>query len=70
MKKVKDCGAIGINFNKKGESPELTQAFRAEGLLVSVWTANTELEIYEALACSPDNVTTRNPDVLAAIIKK
>lgn len=70
VKKVKDCGAIGINFNKKGESPELTQAFRAEGLLVSVWTANTELEIYEALACSPDNVTTKNPDVLAAIIKK
>ncbi len=68
-KKVKNCGAIGINFNKKGATPKLTEIFRANGLLVSIWTANTEEEMRKALACSPDNVTTRNPDILKSLIK-
>lgn len=69
-KKVKNCGAIGINFNKKGATPKLTEIFRAKGLLVSIWTANTEEEMRKALACSPDNVTTRNPDILKTLLNK
>lgn len=64
IKKVKDYGAIGINFNKNAATAELVEAFHAEGLLVSIWTVNNELEIYEILSYRPDNITTRRPDLL------
>lgn len=64
IKKVKDYGAIGINFNKNAATAELVEAFHAEGLLVSIWTVSNELEIYEILSYRPDNITTRRPDLL------
>lgn len=69
VKKVKDCGAIGINFNKKSATKLLVDTFRENGLLVSIWTANSEKDIYRLLALSPDNITTRQPDIIQKILQ-
>lgn len=68
IQKVKDCGAVGINMKYTGCSPELVSLFRSEGLLVSLWTANSKGEMHRCLKLCPDNITTRKPSVLAEII--
>ena len=62
--KVKHSGAIGINFNKKNASAELVQAFHSNGLSVSIWTVDDEYNMYRILSYKPDNITTRQPDIL------
>ncbi len=64
VKKVKDCGAIGINFNKDNASKELVDTFHENGLLVSIWTVSNDKDIYRILSYAPDNITTRQPDKL------
>ena len=70
VEKVKACGAIGINAKYTGCSKKLINAFRKEGIPVSLWTANTKKAMYRCLALEPDNITTRFPSVLCGIIKK
>ncbi len=70
VKKVKECGAIGINFNKDSASKELVDYFRENGLLVSIYTVDKKAEMYEILSFAPDNITTRNPDLLQNILKE
>ncbi len=69
VKKVKDCGAIGINFNKKSATKKLVDTFRENGLLVSIWTANSEKDIYRVLTLAPDNITTKQPDIIKKILQ-
>lgn len=66
--KVKQSGAIGINFNKDNATRELVEIFHENDLLVSIWTVNEEKKMYEILLLSPDNITTRHPDKLKEII--
>lgn len=68
VKIVKDNGAIGINFNKDSATKELVDTFHENDLLVSIWTVNEEKDMYKILYFAPDNITTRNPDVLKEII--
>ncbi len=68
VEKVKNAGAIGINFNYKSASKELVDTFHENGLLVSIWTVNNEYNMYKILSFGPDNITTRHPDKLSKII--
>ena len=68
VEKVKNAGAMGINFNYKNASKELVDVFHENGLLVSIWTVDDENNMYKILSFGPDNITTRNPDKLAKII--
>ena len=70
VKTVKDSGAVGINFNKDNATKELVDSFHKAGLLVSIWTVNNEKEMYEILLLSPDNVTTKKPDVMKRILSE
>lgn len=70
VQKVKDAGAIGINFNKRGASKHLVEVFHNNGLLVSIWTVDRKREMKKILSFSPDNITTRKPDVLRKVISK
>jgi glycerophosphoryl diester phosphodiesterase len=70
VKKVKDAGAIGINFNKNNASQKLVDFFHENGLLVSIFTVDSEYEMYKILSYGPDNITTRNPDKLQEILKE
>ncbi len=68
VKIVKDSGAVGINFNKDSATKELVDTFHNNDLLVSIWTVNEEKDMYKILYFAPDNITTRNPDVLKELI--
>lgn len=70
VKKVSDCGAVGINFNKSNATKELVDIFHKNGLLVSIWTVNNTADIYRILSYSPDNITTRRPDKLQKILSE
>ena len=69
VKEVKESGAVGINFNKDNATKELVDIFHENDLLVSIWTVNEEKDIYKILHLSPDNITTRSPDILEEILK-
>lgn len=69
VEKVKECGAVGINFNKKSASKKLVDTFHENGLLVSIFTVDKKAEMYKILLFAPDNITTRNPDLLGEILK-
>lgn len=68
VRTVSDSGAIGINFSKKYATKEIVDAFHDAGLLVSIWTADSDYDIYRILSLSPDNITTRRPDKLRQIV--
>ncbi len=68
--KVKESGAVGINFNYKGATKELVDYFHNEGLLVSIWTVDGESDMHRILTFAPDNITTRNPVKLKAVIEQ
>lgn len=70
VQKVKSCGAVGINTKFTNCSKKLVDAFRSEGLPVSIWTAKTKSQMYHCLSLEPDNITTRKPSVLRKIISK
>ena len=70
VEKVKNAGAIGINFNHKSASKELVDVFHENGLLVSIWTVNNKLKMRRILTFAPDNITTRKPDKLSKFVKK
>ena len=70
VEKVKNAGAVGINFNYKNASKELVEVFRNNGFLVSIWTVDDEYNMYKILSFEPDNMTTRHPDKLSEIVNK
>ncbi len=70
VNKVRDCGAVGINCRHKTVTKELVDAFRRNGLLVSVWTVNRSHDMRNALAFAPDNITTKEPAKLRKILSE
>lgn len=69
VEKVKNSGAVGINFNKKSATKKLVKVFRNNGLLVSIWTVNGYFKIRKILSYGPDNITTRRPDKMKKALK-
>ena len=59
-----------INFNYKNASKELVDIFHENDLLVSIWTVDSEYNMYKILSFGPDNITTRHPDKLSAIVSQ
>lgn len=70
IKKIQDSGAIGINCHYSLASKEMVKLFRDNGLLLSFWTANTARVMKKLLLLSPDNITTRFPLKIKALIEK
>lgn len=68
--KVESLGAKGLNINYHNCSKELVELFHSRGLQVSVWTVNNKYDMYKVMLLSPDNITTRFPSEIKAIIKK
>lgn len=70
VRTVRNAGAVGINCHLDDMTPELSKAMHNAGLLVSLWTANCDKQIAKALRCSPDNVTSRIPDRVRAVVER
>ncbi len=64
VNKAIELGAMGINSNFRGVSQQMVDAAHKNGLLVSLWTANSMPDMLTALALCPDNITTKKPNVL------
>lgn len=63
-------GAVGLNCNYKNASKTLVEVFHEEGLKVSFWTADNKFVQRNLLTMSPDNITTRRPVLLQALIEQ
>ncbi len=70
VKKVKDCGAIGLNCNYLTLTKKVTDAVHEAGLEVSAWTANDEAVIEKLIKMGVDNITSCNPDKALALVNK
>lgn len=66
--RVKASGAVGINFKYVYASKLLVDIFQEKGLLVSIWTVNSEKDLYRILSYTPDNITTKKPELLKKIL--
>ena len=62
--KVKEYGAVGINFQYRSASRKLVDFFHKNGLLVSIFTVDRNIEMYRIISYGPDNITSRNPDLI------
>lgn len=69
-KKLRALGALGLNAHYNDVSPTVIRAMRENGLLTSLWTANTPRAMRRCLILCPDNVTTRHPDRLYQMMEK
>lgn len=65
---VQRSGAVGINCHYRNASKKLIALCRAEGLKVSLWTADNPLVMRNLLLLAPDNITTRRPILLASLL--
>ena len=70
VEKVKNSGAMGINFKYTGASKKLVEILHENGLLESIWTVNDEYNMHKILSFGPDNITTRHPDKLSVIVSQ
>ena len=67
-KRIKTLGALGLNCHYNDVSPTVVRAMRENGLLVSLWTANTPRGMRRSICLRPDNITTRHPDKLKTML--
>ena len=67
--KIKKLGACGLNSNLKYVTREVVDVMHKNNLPVSLWTANTPKDMIKALKTRPDNITTKKPNTLKALIK-
>ena len=65
---TRETGALGLNIHFSEASEKMIKIFHQEGLEVSLWTVNKELDMYNVLVLGCDNITTRQPSKLKEII--
>ena len=68
--KVKECGAVGINFQYRSASRKLVEFFHENGLLVSIFTVDKGMAMYKIISYGPDNITTRKPDIIKYTVEE
>lgn len=66
---LEETGAVGINCNYKYASSQLSNLLHKKGYKLSVWTVDTERKAKKMLVIKPDNITTRNPDMIKSVIE-
>ena len=70
VRTVKESGAIGLNTNFRFASKHLVSSLQKNGLLVSLWTANTPKQMKKSMSMNPDNITTKDVKTLVELKKK
>lgn len=63
-------GAVGLNCSCNYASKTLIDVFRKANLKVSFWTADNKFVQRNLLTMGPDNITTRRPVLLQALIEQ
>ncbi|MCR5207137.1 MAG: glycerophosphodiester phosphodiesterase [Eubacterium sp.] len=65
---LEETGGIGINCNHAYASKTLCDMLHDHGYKLSVWTADKKYHIKRMLIIKPDNITTRQVELLQSII--
>lgn len=66
---LEETGAIGINCNYKFANSQLSGLLHKKGYKLSVWTVDKERTAKKMLAINPDNITTRDPQMINKVIE-
>lgn len=66
---LNETGAVGINCNYKYANSQLSGLLHKYGYKLSVWTVNTERRAKKMLAIKPDNITTKEPQMIENVIE-
>ncbi len=66
---LEETGAIGINCNYKYVGGTLSNLLHENGYKLSVWTVNSRYEMKRMLVAEPDNITTKEYDLLISVIE-
>lgn len=66
---LEETGAIGINCNYKYAGGTLSNLLHENGYKLSVWTVNSRYEMKRMLVAEPDNITTKEYDLLISVIE-
>lgn len=65
---LEDTGAVGINCNYKYAGSQLSNLLHKKGYKLSVWTIDTERTAKKMLVIKPDNITTKDPEMIKSVI--
>lgn len=68
LEMLEETGAVGINCNYKYAGGTLSDFLHKNGYKLSVWTVNNELSMKRVLTIRPDNITTKEYDLLLSVI--
>ncbi len=66
---LEETGAIGINCNYKYASSQLSSLLHKKGYKLSVWTVDTQRKAKKMLAIEPDNITTKDVEMVKKVIE-
>lgn len=66
---LEETGAIGINCNYKFAGSQLSNYLHKKGYKLSVWTVDSARRAQKMLVVKPDNITTKNPDMINEVIR-
>lgn len=63
-----ETGAVGVNCNYKYAGGQLSDLMHENGYKLSVWTVNNESTMKRVLMINPDNITTKQVELLHSTI--
>ena len=66
---LEEAGAVGVNCNYKYAGGQLSELLHENGYKLSVWTVNEKSAMKRMLVLSPDNITTKQYDLLLSTIE-
>jgi len=66
---LEETGAVGVNCNYKYAGGQLSELLHKNGYKLSVWTVNEKSVMKRMLVLSPDNITTKQYDLLVLTIE-
>lgn len=66
---LEETGAIGFNCNYKYANSQLSSLLHKKGYKLSVWTVDSERTAKKMLVIKPDNITTKNPQMINNVIE-
>ena len=69
IEQLKETGAIGVNCDYKNAGGMLCETLHENGYKLSVWTVNSETAMKRVLVFEPDNITTKQYELLNSVIE-
>ena len=69
LAQLAETGAVGVNCDYKYAGGKLCEMLHAGGYKLSVWTVNSESAMKRVLNFRPDNITTRQYELLESVIE-